>query len=108
MRECGSWFGIYRIDSSSGEEHYFVTAGGTEGPWYCTCPAFMYSKALPKICKHIKVVANEACLWHEQWGGGPNEDGPWLEPYELRLRNSVADEGCSRCGNAAIVVRVAV
>lgn len=36
--------------SEAGKEYKVVLA---ENGWHCTCPAFVFSKKLPRTCKHI-------------------------------------------------------
>jgi hypothetical protein len=46
----------YVVQSDSGPSRYYTVYLNTLGEWECSCPAFMYSKSVPKECKHIKKV----------------------------------------------------
>jgi len=46
----------YVVQSEIVPSRYYTIYLNTLGEWECSCPSFMYSKSVPKECKHIKKV----------------------------------------------------
>jgi predicted nucleic acid-binding Zn finger protein len=102
MSDCASNYGVYKLKGSRGAE-YTVSLGGSEGPGYCTCPAFKFSGA-KMDCKHIRTVWDKACMYNPQWHDA--KESPELRPVDYTY-DAFTGEKC-RCGGPLVSVRRAV
>ena len=74
--------GPFLVPSSRQDRAYEVRCAAGTWEWSCTCPAFEFSRAEPKTCKHIRQAEQGQCGWTEQ-------SGEEIDP---------ARGGCPRCG----------
>ncbi len=102
MEDCSSNYGIFEIHGQTGT--YRVNFNGSEGPAFCSCPAFKFSGAKQE-CKHIKIIWEKACLYNPQWHDG--KENPTLRPRDYTY-DAFSSNPCPCCGDAMVYVRRAV
>lgn len=105
MLDCASNYGIFLVPSLSGPDViYTVSFNGSEGPAFCDCPAYKFSR--DQHCKHIDMAWKGACMMNPQWCDGhqPVQFRPVAFTYDLTAQ----DSECPNCGGPMVYVRRAV
>lgn len=102
---CADYWSTFDVPGSKGKVWQVDWVGG-EGPAYCNCPAFKYSKETPQTCKHLDEVFKKGCFWNPQWCDGNTKE---MRPRpDSCSRSTVIGEKCPHCGGPVVAVRIAV
>lgn len=60
---CPQYFANYTVQSTKGNNVYFVQFNGIDGPRFCTCMAYRYSGDWGhQTCKHIQLIEEQGCF----------------------------------------------
>jgi hypothetical protein len=98
--DCASNYGVFEVEGSNGKV-YTVTFTGSEGPAFCSCPAYKFSGE-KMDCKHIKQVYEGACFYNPQWNDGNSH--PKYKPEEYSY-TQFSEHACPKCGGPSVYVK---
>lgn len=115
-RFCASFFGQYRIESSSGNRPYYPVVNGPGAVPYCPCKAFEFSPLERRNCKHLDRINLEACFWNETSSNYPEAPsyGHYLDkhitlrPVAIDERTVITGDSCPNCGGPVCSFTVAI